>query len=185
MITRILYFIAIVLGLCFAGIYTAPDAYAQESPDVIQTQKKKETAHPALRMFSEFGMGTLFGTAVGGTALLTSLLVNPKDLRPAIISAAILYPAGIASGAILGGWLTDTKSGYWQPFVGAYAGALIADLTAYFLADDYPICSAILVLVTPIVTTLVAMETSHYWKNDKKSDKTSQNVMPLMVSFGF
>ncbi|MBO4349712.1 MAG: hypothetical protein J6A01_02045 [Proteobacteria bacterium] len=185
MTVKLLYLIVLMLGLCLAGIYPASQAYAQESPDVVQNQKKNDTAHPALRMFSEFGMGTLFGTAVGGTALLTSLLVKPTDLRPAIISAAILYPAGIASGAILGGWLTDTKSGYWEPFVGAYAGALIADLTAYFLADDYPICSAILVLVTPIITTLVAMETSHYWKKDKKSDKTSQTVMPLMVSFGF
>ena len=185
MATKILYFIMIVLGLCLAGIYPASQAYAQESPDVVQNQKKKDTAHPALRMFSEFGMGTLIGTAVGGTALLAGVLAKPTDLRPALISAAILYPAGIASGAILGGWLTDTRAGYWQPFVGAYAGALVADLTAYFLSDDYPIFCAILVLVTPIVTTLVAMETSHYWKNAERSDKTSQTVMPLMVSFGF
>ncbi len=185
MTAKILSFIVIVLGLCFAGFYPATYVHAQESPDVAQNQKKGNTAHPALRMFSEFGMGTLFGTAVGGAALLTGIFAKPTDLRPALISSAILYPAGIASGAILGGWLTDTKAGYWQPFVGAYAGALVADLTAYFLSDDYPVFCAILVLVTPIVTTLVVMEASHYWKNVKKPDKTSQTVMPLMVSFGF
>ena len=112
-------------------------------------------------------MGVLFGTLVGGTSLITGLVLskNEKDFNTVLIVSGLLYPAGLASGAILGGYLTDSRSGYWEPFVGAYAGALVADVAAYFLMDDYPILSAILVLVLPIVTTLVAMETSHAWKD--------------------
>lgn len=183
MMRRYLVLLCFLFGVCLFGAVPESEAFAQDSPDV--AAKKDDTAHPALRMFSEFGMGTLMGSVVGGTALLTGIFVNPMDYKPALISAAILYPAGIASGAILGGYLTDSKSGYWQPFVGAYAGALIADLTAYFLSDDYPVFCAILVIATPIITTLAAMEASHYWKKAPKSDKTSQTVMPLMVSFGF
>ena len=76
MTAKILYFIVMVLGLCFAGVYPVSSVYAQESPDVVQNQKKDNTAHPALRMFSEFGMGTVMGTAVGGTALLAGLFAD-------------------------------------------------------------------------------------------------------------
>lgn len=156
-------------------------------------EKVNPDAHYALRGFSEFGMGTLIGTAVGGTAFLTSLFLKPWDLRPAFISGAILYPAGIAAGAILGGYLTDSKSGYWEPFVGAFAGALIADLTAYFLSEDYPIMSAILVLVLPIVTTLVAMEYSHvrHAQDERRAlhqavtRRSREAVMPFSIGFGF
>ncbi|MBQ9818432.1 MAG: hypothetical protein IJM59_13345 [Proteobacteria bacterium] len=183
----------LLLTLAFAAFFVCPGnaAWAQESPDVgAPASKSKSSVSPALRGFSEFGMGVLFGTLSGGSALITGILVNPMDIRPALISAAILYPAGIGCGAILGGYLTDTKSSYWEPFVGAFSGALIADVTAYFLAEDYPIFSAILVIALPLVTTLIAMETSHAWRDreDKHRDgykSSSQAIMPLSFGFGF
>lgn len=174
------------------GLMTPSHAVAQVPPDVT-TEKINPDAHPALRGFSEFAMGALIGTATGGTAFITSLYLKPWDLRPAFISGAILYPIGIASGAILGGYLTDSKSGYWEPFVGAFAGALIADVTAYFLSDDYPVMSAILVLVLPIVTTLVAMECSHarHARNEKRAlhqavtRRSRDAFVPFSIGFGF
>ena len=154
-------FLALFLGICSLVFLPASTAHA------------KDPAHPVLRGFAEFGMGAVTGTVVSGTTLITGLLLNPGNWYPTLITSAILYPGSIESGAILGGLLTDSKSGYWQPFFGAYAGALIADITAYFLVDDYPIFSALLVLITPIVTTVVAMETSHYWKNAKKPEQLS------------
>ncbi|MBS7381967.1 MAG: hypothetical protein KIG72_11970, partial [Bradymonadales bacterium] len=95
-----------------------------------------------------------------------------------------VYPAGVAAGAILGGYLTDSKSHYWEPFVGAYAGALIADLTAYFLQKDYPVFSALLVIILPIITTTIAIETSH--ERRKSADKSSNRAyMPLSLQFTF
>ncbi len=171
--------------LCFAML-TGIEAMAQESPDVGSVETKKDAAHPALRGFAEFGMGTLFGTLTGGTGLITGLVLKPTDLRPALISAAILYPIGIGCGAILGGYLTDTKSSYWEPFVGAFSGALIADITAYYLSDDYPIFTAILVLILPLVTTVIAMETSHAWReHEERSRDMGRTVMPLSFGFAF
>lgn len=170
-------------------LFHTTEACAQQSPDVGAVTKNDDAAHPALRGFAEFGMGTLFGTLTGGTALITSLILKPTDIRPAFISSAILYPIGIASGAILGGYLTDSKSSYWEPFVGAFSGALIADITAYFLSEDAPVLSAILVIALPIVTTLIAMETSHAWRDRNQSHpkghKTEKVIMPLSFGFGF
>ncbi len=67
----------------------------------------------------------------------------------------------MASGVILGGYVTQSYSNYWAPFVGAYAGALVADVTALFLSDDYPTLSAILVITLPVITSVVAAEVSH------------------------
>ena len=164
--------LAFLLGLGLLAI--ANPAMAQDSPDFVPVVKKDDSAHWALRGFAEIGMGTLFGTVAGGSALVTGVLVNPAELKPTLIAAAILYPAGIAGGAILGGYLTDSKSTYWEPFVGAYAGALVADITAYFLSDEYPTFSAVLVIALPILSTLMAMECSH---------AREKRVMP--VSFGF
>lgn len=181
--------VVLVFSLLTLGLIAPKEAVAQTSPDVASiSNKKDEAAHPALRIFSEFGMGTLFGTLAGGTSLVTQLIFRPDDIKTAFITSAILYPTGIACGTILGGYLTDSKSGYWEPFVGAFSGALIADITAYFLMEDYPVVSALLVLLTPIITSIVAMETSHYWKEAKKpsrSGSTSQTVVPLSLSFAF
>ena len=177
--------IILSIFLCFA-MFASIEASAQESPDVGSVEKKDNPAHPALRGFAEFGMGTLFGTLTGGTGLITGLVLKPTDLRPALISAAILYPIGIGCGAILGGYLTDTKSSYWEPFVGAFSGALVADVTAYFLSDDYPIFSALLVLILPLVTTLIAMETSHAWRErEERSRDMRRTAMPLSFGFAF
>ena len=187
--------IALLLALFLAIFVVVPtESYAQESPDTGDVQaEKRKTAHPALRGFAETGMGILFGTVAGGAAFITSLYVNKTDVRPAFISGAILYPIGIASGAILGGYLTDTQSSYWEPFVGAFVGAGIADLTAYFLADDWPIFSALLVLVLPVVTTVLAMEVSHARRSRdvrfpevmNAQAPTERVVMPFSLSFGF
>lgn len=177
--------------LCAVVFWTLPvqSAFAQESPDVGSVEKKDDAAHPALRGFAEFGMGALFGTLTGGTSLITGIILKPSDLRPALISSAILYPVGIGCGAILGGYLTDTKSGYWEPFVGAFAGALVADVTAYFLSEDYPIFSAVLVIAFPLITTLIAMETSHAWHDRDESRvagrKMDRAYMPFSIGFGF
>lgn len=177
--------IILCIFLCFS-LFTSIEANAQDSPDVGSTAKSDDAAHPALRGFAEFGMGTLFGTLTGGTGLLTGLFVKPTDLRPAMISAAILYPIGIGCGAILGGYLTDTKSSYWEPFVGAFSGALIADITAYYLSKDYPILSAVLVLILPLVTTVIAMETSHAWhEHEERRNDLRRTVMPLSFGFAF
>lgn len=189
---RIIILNAIITMICACGLMMPKQAYAQVPPDVTM-EKLNPDAHPALRGFAEFGMGTLIGTAAGGTAFLTSLFLKPWDLRPALISGAILYPLGIASGAILGGYLTDSKSGYWEPFVGAFTGAIIADITAYFLSEDYPIMSAVLVLVLPIVTTLVAMEYSHerHAQNERRALhdavtlRSRTAIMPFSFGFGF
>lgn len=188
--------IALLLALFLAIFAAIPaESYAQESPDTgdVQAEKKKSAAHPALRGFSEAGMGILFGTLAGGTAFITSLYVKKTDIRPALISGAILYPIGIASGAILGGYLTDSQSGYWEPFVGAFVGAGIADLTAYFLSEDWPIFSALLVLLLPVVTTVLAMEVSHARRSRDVRFPEVMNaqapmervVMPFSLSFGF
>ncbi len=178
----------LAIGILIAFNEMSENAYAQESPDVGSVEKKDDAAHPALRGFAELGMGALFGTISGGTALITSLVLKPTDIRPALISSAILYPIGIGCGAILGGYLTDTKSGYWEPFVGAFTGALVADVTAYFLSEDYPIFSGILVIVLPLVTTLIAMETSHAWhdrEDSHKRESLDKAVMPLSFGFAF
>lgn len=174
------------------GVVHPNALYAQQSPDVVAdvVQKKDDTAHPALRGFAEAGMGLLFGTIAGGTSLITSLVLSPRDLKPALISSALLYPAGLAAGAILGGYLTDTQSGYWEPFVGAFVGAAIADVSAYFLAEDYPIFSAILVIALPLVTTIIAMETSHAWNDHESPSKENpmqapKAYMPFSLGFGF
>ena len=173
----------------------APDSAFSQDVDVGNPQKKSSEAHPALRGFAEVGMGALFGTIAGGTSFVTGVYLAAKhrstDLTATFVTSAVLYPLGVASGAILGGYLTDSRSGYWQPFVGAFSGALIADVTAYFLADDYPVLSALLVVLLPIITTTIAMETSHAWK--KRSDRlvgepcvgTRQAWLHLSFKFAF
>ena len=153
-----------------------------------------DDASAATRISGEAGMGILFGAVAGGVGLVTPLIVGlssgpPTDryVGTALITGGILYPIGIASGAILGGYLTDTKCGYWEPFVGAFAGAAIADVTAFFLAEDYPTFSAILVIALPIITTMVAMETSHYWGHTGRSDRNDAQQAPrafMPLSFG-
>ena len=147
-----------------------------------------ERAHWATRGVAEIGMGTLFGAAIGGGAFLTGILIDPTNLRSikaTIAVSGIVYPAAVASGAILGGYLTDSRSTYWEPFVGAYAGALIADLTAYFLSDDYPVFTALLVLILPVITTTIAMEGSHSRRSHGGKRITSMAYMPLTYGFSF
>ena len=124
---RIRTFMAMLIAL--AGFCLFPVCgWAQDNPDYAVTTEdinKDAPAHWGLRGFAEIGMGTLFGTVAGGTALVTGVLVSPENIKTTLIVSAFLYPAGVASGAILGGYLTDSKSTYWEPFVGAYAGALI------------------------------------------------------------
>ena len=146
----------------------------------------EKSAHWALRGFAEIGMGALFGAAVGGGALVSGVLIDRRSIKTTLIVSAALYPAGVAGGAILGGYLTDSKSTYWEPFVGAYAGALVADLTAYYLANDYPTLSAVLVITLPILSTLMVMEFSHLREKHGKKGKQSEFViMPLSYGFSF
>ena len=179
--------VMLCIGFCLVPLH----AWAQDNPDYSTTTevKKDNTAHWAFRGFAEIGMGTLFGTVAGGTSLITGVLVNPQNLKPTLIASAILYPAGVASGAILGGYLTDSKSTYWEPFVGAYAGALVADITAYFLSDEYPTLSAVLVIVMPILSTLMVMECSHAREKPKASKEhtiePATAAMPLSFGFNF
>ena len=170
-IHRCLLGLVMLLGLvCLPGMAAARD----------------KSSHWAVRGVAEVGMGTLFGAAVGGGALVTGAFIDPKSLKTTMAVSAALYPAAVASGAILGGHLTKSKSNYWAPFVGAYAGAAVADVTAYFLSDEYPTLSAVLVIVLPIVSTVVAMECSHYFdKSPGKGKKTETVVMPLSYGFAF
>ncbi len=146
----------------------------------------KQPAHWAARGAAEIGMGTLFGAAAGGSVFITGLFLNPNNYIPTIAISGIVYPAAVASGAILGGYLTDSRSTYWEPFVGAYAGAIVADITSYFLVDDYPVFSALFVLILPIVTTTVVMEASHARRSHSDKRRTTATaVMPLSYSFSF
>ena len=155
--------------------------------------KDKDPAHWAARGAAEIGMGTLFGAVAGGTVFLTGVLINkhrfavsPSNIKTTLVMSGIVYPAAIASGAILGGYLTDSRSTYWEPFVGAFAGALVADVTAYYLVDDYPIFTALLVLILPIVTTTVVMEASHArHKHDRSNNSLATAYTPLTYSFSF
>lgn len=145
---------------------------------IITSGITKDPAHPCLRGFAELGFGALFGTIAGGTPFLIGVFKDPYHLTVPFTLAGLLYPAGVASGMIMGGYLTDSYSNYWAPFVGAYAGALVADVTAYFLADEYPVLSAMLVLLLPIATSMVATEISHtHHKHDE--------YYPLMITFPF
>ena len=193
----------IVVFALFASFFALSMAlpsqsYAQDSiPPEIGRQKRSDPASAPLRMTAEVGLGTLFETIAGSIPLMSGMGIQIHDLvkyrdpnrRPFIvegtlIATAIVYPAGVAAGAILGGYLTDSKSHYWEPFVGAYAGALIADLTAYFLQKDYPVFSALLVIILPIITTTIAIETSH--ERRKSADKSSNRAyMPLSLQFTF
>ena len=164
-------------------------SYAQDSiPPESGRQKRSDPASAPLRMTAEVGLGTLFGTIAGSIPLMSGMGIQIHDLvkyrdpnrRPFIvegtlIATAIVYPAGVAAGAILGGYLTDSKSHYWEPFV---------DLTAYFLQKDYPVFSALLVIILPIITTTIAIETSH--ERRKSADKSSNRAyMPLSLQFTF
>lgn len=177
------YFIHALFCLLVAvlpGLATPQTAFA--TPPEITSGSH---VNAGLRGFAEAGMGTVFGAVAGGGALFTGLLVSAKrhktDLTGTFAAAAILYPAGVASGAILGGYLGGSRSGYWEPFVGAFTGAAIADITAYFLSEDYPVLCAVLVIVLPIVTTTIAMETSHAWHKPRKTTPAT----PLMLHFSF
>lgn len=166
-------------------------------PAEVTRQKFSTPASDPLRVTSVVGFGTLFGTIAGSIPLLSGMGIQVHDIvkyrdpnrhpfliEGTLIASALVYPAGVAAGAILGGYLTDSQSGYWEPFVGAYAGALIADITAYFLQEDYPIFSAVLVILLPIITTTIAAETSHHWrKTSQKSDDRA--FMPLNLQFSF
>ena len=149
--------------------------------------KSDKPAHWAARGAAEIGMGALCGAAIGGGVFLTGILVdptNPRSIKATLAVSGIVYPAAVASGAILGGYLTDSRSSYWEPFVGAYAGALIADLTAYFLSDDYPVFTALLVMVLPIITTTIAMESSHA-RRSHSDKRVTTSYMPLTYGFSF
>ena len=154
------YIYIITSLLLLFAIQTAPKSvYAQDDPIMIEV--RRDEAHPVLRGFSELAFGTVLGTAVAGVPIISGVFFNPFKLEGPLIAAAFLNPAGVASGVILGGYLTQSYSNYWAPFVGAYAGAIVADITAFFLSDDYPIMSAILVIALPIVTSVIAAEASH------------------------
>lgn len=174
--------LCLVLGLFFV---TTPMLTAQVPPDTIEVIKVKKPVHAALRVTSEVGFATLFGTLAASPALISGVAIEPWNLKPYMISAAILYPAGVACGSILGGYITDSKSNYWAPFVGAYVGAAFADVTAYFLSNDYPVFSALLVLILPIVTSTIASEYSHYVNNRGKAASNSLNSRRMPISFGF
>jgi hypothetical protein len=148
--------------------------------------KDKEPAHWAARGAAEIGLGAVLGAAGGGSIFITGLLLNPNNYKTTLVISGIVYPAAVASGAILGGYITDSRSTYWEPFVGAYAGAIVADITSYFLSDDYPVFTALLVLILPIVTTTVAMEASHARRShSSKRPAAATTYMPLSYSFSF
>ena len=182
-ISRLISSLVILAGLFFCPF----TAYAQDNPDYVKSPVSEDnSAHWALRGFSEIGMGLLFGTAAGGGALITGALIDPGNIEYTLLASALIYPAGVASGAILGGYLTDSKSTYWEPFVGAYAGALIADITAYYISDDYPFLSSALVMLLPIFTTLMVMECSHAREKAKDNrSKYGTTVMPLSFGMSF
>ncbi|MCL2326728.1 MAG: hypothetical protein FWC40_09575 [Proteobacteria bacterium] len=173
----------VLLFLAWFCLGQASFAHAQPAEGDAPSARK-DVANPAVRMTAEVGFSLLFGTAAGGAGLITGLVVHRESPVPGLVAGALLYPAGVASGVILGGYLTDSKSSYWAPFVGAYAGAAIADLTAYFLADDYPVFSAVLVLALPVVMSMLATETSHYRRN-RASGGTARVSMPLSFGFSF
>lgn len=151
-------------------------SYAQDDPIMIEV--KRNEAHPVLRGFSEIALGTVFGTVAAGIPIITGVFVNPRKFEGPLIAAAILYPAGVASGVILGGHVTQSYSNYWAPFVGAYAGAVVADVTALFISDDYPIFSAILVITLPVVTSVIASEVSH-------ANRKHDAYYPFLLSIPF
>lgn len=163
---------AILSAFAFLAV---PDQ-AQAEP-TITSGIVEDPSNSYLRGFSEIGFGALFGTIAGGVPFITTLFAK-HDVPLALGLGAALYPAGVASGMIMGGYLTDSYSNYWAPFVGAYAGALVADVTAYFLADEYPTFSAIFVLVFPIITATIATEVSH--TNNKR-----EAYYPILLTFPF
>jgi len=167
----------LVLATFFAAWFMpfAP-AEAQAEP-TITSGVTDDPAHPCLRGFAEIGFGTLFGTIAGGVPFISTLFAK-HDVPLALGLGAALYPAGVASGMIMGGYLTDSYSNYWAPFVGAYAGAIFADVTAYFIAEDYPNFAALFVLIFPIVTATIATEVSHT-RNKREA------YYPVLLSFPF
>lgn len=163
----------LTLIILLSLVLFAPQGFAQaQSPATYHGDTATDYAR---RLSAEAGFGILFGTIAGSVPLITGLGISytdfqknpffPKErpylMESTLIASAILYPAGVACGNILGGYMTDSRSGYWEPFVGAYVGAVIADVTAYFLQEDAPIFSAILVLLLPVITSTIAMETAH------------------------
>ena len=78
------------------GLFLCPfTAYAQDNPDYVTPAVNEDnSAHWALRGFSEIGMGLLFGTAAGGGALITGALIDPKNIKYTLLASAIIYPRG-------------------------------------------------------------------------------------------
>ncbi len=163
----------------------------------ITRQKISSPASDPQRISAQAGFGTLFGAVAASIPLATGVGIQIHDIvtyrnpahRPyvmegSLIAAALLYPAGVASGVILGGYLTDSQSHYWEPFVGAYIGAALADMTAYFLQEDWPILSAVLVIVLPVVTATIAAEASHERRKSAENSK-KRAFMPLNIHFSF
>lgn len=198
-ITRFLSAALFIASVC--ALTTCATQACAQNPDwiypEITRQKISSVASDPLRITAQAGFATLFGTIAGSIPLATGVGIQIHDVltyrtanyRPfvmegSLIAAAILYPAGVASGVILGGYLTDSRSHYWEPFVGAYIGALLADMTACFLQEDWPIFSAILVIVLPIVTSTVAAEASHERRRSAKSTN-ERVIMPLNLKFSF
>ncbi len=169
----------LIIFSLFLATLTAPFAVheAQAEP-TITSGVVEDPSSPYLRGFSEIAFGALFGAAAAGAPILTGVFTDPFHLAAPLSIAAVLYPAGVASGMILGGYLTDSYSNYWAPFVGAYAGAIVADVTAYFLVDKYPTFSAFLVMILPIITSAVATEVSHT-RNKKEA------YYPVLLTFPF
>lgn len=199
--SRALWTVFFLLTLTAVHFGALSDAHAQNADWTMpefSRQKYSTPASDALRGTAEAGFGILFGTLAGSIPLMTGLGIEIHDLfqyrnpfyRPFIqegtmIATAIAYPLGVASGVILGGYLTDSQSHYWEPFVGAFSGALIADVTAYFLQEDYPIFSALLVILLPVVTTVIAVETSHAFRKQEKKEARERAFMPIQMQFSF
>ena len=92
------------------GIFLLVLPHMAIAQDAANSDKSSKSAHWAARGAAEVGMGALMGAAVGGSAFLTGLLVNPRAFKTTLIISGIRYPTAVASGAILGGYLTDSRS---------------------------------------------------------------------------
>ena len=184
--------LSIVILAC--GLIAFPDkARAQETDpeiDVIYNDGGWERRHVALRIFSEFSFSAIFGALVGGAPVVIGAATHPYTFTgfPELWISAAIYPAAVASGTILGGWMSGGSGGYWEPFVGAYVGGIVADTIAFFAMDKVPTLSAIFCIAFPIIASIAAYEISDYLKqtdNHSTVDAKSKIFMPFSYSFAF
>ncbi|MFA5623976.1 MAG: hypothetical protein WC966_02815 [Bradymonadales bacterium] len=188
---RIFAQLAFVLLFAFGATFAAPHAYPQEQPPPIEEDDpyagERTRRHAALRVFSEFSFGAIFGAVALGTPIITNLVVSPPESlakMPGFWVALATYPAAVGGGTLLGGWLAGGQSSAWQPFVGAYSAAVVADIIAYFTIEYVPEFAAALIIALPIIGAITAYEISDHL--EMKSRKSQKRVfVPIVYQFSF